>query len=78
MPGDKRDRFEVPESEKRIFSKWSVCLCVCYQRNSKTKYSKNIKFGTLHLYHVQMLLETFCDDRTKTLCTAAHKRIPIH
>ena len=56
----------------------SVCLCDCYQHNSKTNYSRNIKFGILHLYHVQMLLETFYKDRTKTLCTGAHKRILIH
>ena len=82
-----------PESEKHIFSVWSVCmcvclcvcvcvclsvcLCVCYQHNSKTNYSRNIKFGILHLYHVQILLETFYKDRTKTLCTGAHKRILI-
>ena len=76
-----------PKSESHIFSKWSVCkcvclgvcvcvcLCVCYQYNSKTNYSRNIKFGIQHLYHIQMLLETFYNDRTKTLCTGAHKRI---
>ena len=79
-----------PESENHIFSVWSVCmcvclyvcmsvsLCVCYQHNSKTKCSRNIKFGILHLYHIQMLLETFYKDRTKTLCTGEHKRILIH
>ena len=69
-----------PESEKHIFSVWSVCvcLCVCYQHNSKTNYSRKIKFGILHLHHVQMLLETFCEYRTKTLCTGVHKRILIH
>ena len=75
-----------PESEKHIFSLQSVCmcvcvsvcLCICYQHNSKTNYSRNIKFGILYLYHVQMLLETFHKDRTKTLCTGAHRRILIH
>ena len=67
------------ESEKHIFSKWSVCMCVCLlSDNSKTKYSRNIKFGILHLYYIQMLLETFYKDRTKTLCTGAHKRILIY
>ena len=64
------------ESENHIFSKWSVCIC--YQHNSKTNYSRIFKFGILHLYHVQMLLETFHKDRTKTLCTGMHKRILIH
>ena len=41
-------------------------------------YPRNIKFGILHLYHIQMLLETFYKDRTKILCTGAHKRILIH
>ena len=31
-----------PESENHIFSVWSlcVCLCDCYQHNSKTNYSR--------------------------------------
>ena len=67
-----------PESENHIFSKWSVCICVggeCvffYQHNSKTKCSRIFKFGILHLYHIQMLLETFHKDQTKTLCMGAH------
>ena len=52
-----------PESENHIFSVWSVCLCdsmcLCYQHNSKTNFSRNIKFGILHLYHVRMILEGF-------------------
>ena len=62
----------------------SVCVCVylcvkvCYQHNSKTNYSRNIKFGILHLYHIQMLLESFQKDRTKILSTRAHKSILIH
>ena len=66
-----------PESENHIFSKWSVCmsvfLCVCYQHNSKTNYSRNIKFGILHLHHTQMLIETFHKYQTKNMSTAAHK-----
>ena len=85
---------KAPESEDRIFEVWSVCMCVCiyiyiyvcvsvclivcYQNNSKTNYSINIKFGMLYLYHVQMLLKTFYKDWRKTLCTGTHKRIVIH
>ena len=64
-----------PESENHIFSIWPVCmcvcvcLCVCYQHNSKTNCCRNMKFGILHLYHIHMLLKTFYEDRTKTLCT---------
>ena len=68
----------VPESENLIFSVWSVRMCVFYQHNSKTNYSRNIKFGILHLYDLQMLLEISHKNRTKTLCTGAHKRILIH
>ena len=67
-----------PQSKNHIFSVSSVCMCVCYQHNSKTNCSRSIKFGILNLYHVQMLLETFCKDRTKTLCTGIYKRILIH
>ena len=54
-----------PESGKHSFSVWSVCvcacayLCVCYQHNSEPNHSKNIRFGMLHLYYVQVLLEIF-------------------
>ena len=37
-----------------------------------------MKFGILHLFHIKMLVESFYKDRTKTLCTGAHKRIRIH
>ena len=73
-----------PESENNIFSVWSVCMCVdvgvcaSYQRNSKTNYSRIFKFGILHFYHIQMLLETLYKDRTKSQCTGAYKRILIH
>ena len=46
-------RFEVPLLRKlHILCLVSVyvCLCACYQHNSKTNYSRNIKFGILHLY----------------------------
>ena len=61
-----------PESENHIFSIWSVCMCVCDQHNSKTNCSRNIKFDILHLYYMQMLLETFCKDLTKTPHTGPH------
>ena len=69
-----------PVSENHIFSVLSACpsVCVCYQHNSKTNYSRIFKLGILHLCHRQMLLETFYKDRTKTLCTGAHKRILMH
>ena len=83
--------FESPES-KKWFLKIGLCvcmcvcvcvcvcvwLCVCYQHSSKKNYSKNIKFSILLLYYIQMLLETFHKDRTKTLYTGAHKWILIH
>ena len=72
---DECTRFEVPCIRKSRISDWS--MCIYYQHNSKTNYSKNIKFGILHFYHIQMLLETFHKDRTKTLCTGAHKKILI-
>ena len=68
---------KLPEYENHIFSSWSVYMYVCYQNNLKTNCSRNIKFDILHLYPVQMLLKTFYKDRTKTLCTGAHKRILI-
>ena len=55
-----------------------VSLSVCYQHNSETNYSRNIKFGIQHFYHIQMLLETFHEDRTKTLCTGTHKDMHAH
>ena len=65
-----------PKSENQIFN-GLIYMYVCYKHNSKTNYSRNIKFG-IHFYHIQMLLETFHKDRTKALCTGAHKRILIH
>ena len=70
-----------PESENHIFRDWSMyvllCLRVCYH-NSKANHRRSFKFNILHLYYMQMLLETFYGDRTKTLCTGAHKRNAIH
>ena len=72
------DYMRSPKSENYIFNVWSVCMCACYQDNSKTNYSRDMKFGILHFHHIQMLLETFYKDRTKTLCIGAHKRILVH
>ena len=63
------------KSENHIFRIWTR---VYYQHNSETNYSKNITFGILHMYHTQMLLETFYKDRIKTVCTEPHKKILIH
>ena len=46
-------RYEGPLNPKILFLAFG--LCVCYQHHSKTNYSKDIKFGSLHLYHIQML-----------------------
>ena len=66
-----------PESENHILSlDLHVCVSLCahYQHNTKTNYNRNIAFSIIHLYHVQMLLEIFHKDRTKTLCTGAQKK----
>ena len=47
----------------------AVGLYDCHQRASK---NRNSKFGTVHLYPVQI---TFYENRTHSLCTQAHKRI---
>ena len=51
-----------------------VCVCVSYQHNSKTNYIRNIKFGVLHLYHIQILLGTFHKDREKTMSTGGTQK----
>ena len=55
-----------------------VCLCVWNCQNWKTSYSRNSKFGILHLYHTRMLLETFYEDWINCLCTRVHINILIH
>ena len=69
---------KAPESENKIFNILSVCsmcacVCVYHQHYLKTNYSKNIKFGILHLYHIQMLLEMFYKDQIKTVYRGTQK-----
>ena len=42
---------------QNVFNVLSVCVsvCVCYQHNSKTNYSRNIKFSILLSYHIQFV-----------------------
>ena len=53
-------RFEVLNQKIKFYRlvcmNVCLCACICYQHNSKSNYSRNIKSGNLHLYHVQMLL----------------------
>jgi len=67
-----------PESENQVFSGWSVCVCVCYQHNSKTNNSWKTQVGILNRHNKEMLLETFCQDRTRSPYTGIHKIIQIH
>ena len=64
------------EFENHIFSVWYLCICVCYQHNSNTYCSRNIKFAIFYLY--MMLLKSFYKDQTKTLCTREQRRVLIH
>ena len=61
----------APESKNHVFSSWSV-------RAFKINNNKKCKFGILNLYHMEMLLETFYDNRSNSLCTGTHKRILMH
>ena len=50
-----------------------TCVCVCVsvisitQKQIAAETSNQIKFSILHLYHVQILLETFYKDWKKTV-----------
>ena len=58
--------------KKHIFSNSSVYVCGNFcQHNSKINCGINLNFYILHFYHVQMLLETFHEKRTKTLCAGS-------
>ena len=52
-----------------------VCLLSAKVYN---KLQKKFQIVTLHLYHMQIVLETFLEDWTKTLCIGAHKRVLMH
>ena len=67
-----------PEHENKIFSYWSVCICVSvcvyyqiYQHYSKTNYSRNFKFHILHLYSTYLKL--FMKIR-QTICAQSHTK----
>ena len=71
----------LPHSKNHIFSgrsvRANVYLYDYYQHDSKTNYNRKFKFSIPHLYHIQMQLEAFYEDYTKTLFKGAHKRIRI-
>ena len=64
----------LSESESIITSSYSVYVC---DHDSETYYSRNFKFGILHLYRM-ILFQTFYEVQTNSLHTGAHKRIRIH
>ena len=43
--------FWEPLNPKITFLAFGLCVCVCYQHNSKTDCSRIFKFSILHLYH---------------------------
>ena len=49
------------ESEKLVFSEWSVCMRerICYQHNSRTNNNRMSQFGILNIHHTDMLFENF-------------------
>ena len=53
-----------------------------YRYNSKINRSINSKFGTLHLYHMKMVLQTFFEDGRNSIGTRKQqqkkKDIQIH
>ena len=63
-----------PETKKSRLA----CVCVYYQHNSKAYNIRMFKFGILYLYHTEILLETFDEVPTNSLCTGAHKRVLMH
>ena len=68
------------ESENHIFSVWSLCMCVytcvcvsvigIIKKQITAEASNSV---ILHLYHVQLLLETFYKDWSK-LCGQGHTK----
>ena len=70
-------RYKVPWIQKSHFQRL-VSVCVYYQHNSKkiTTETSNLVLYICITY--RCYLNIFYKDRTKTLCTQAHKRILIH
>ena len=82
------------ESKNGIFSVWSMCvcfsvwlcrlcMCVCMcafvisiMQKQIISETPNLIFLTFN--YMQMLLETFYEDRTNSMCSGLHKRIIIH
>ena len=57
--------FRYPEWEKYSFS--GCFVCVCNKHNLKKKnYNTNSKFGILYVYHMQIPLKTFYENRKKS------------
>ena len=78
---DGRTHFEVPPNFfffKKVGLYMFSYVCVYYQHTAKTYYVRISKFKFLHVYHIQILLESFFEDRTYNMRTRAHKRIRIH
>ena len=48
---------------------WVVDLLVCVAAVSNNDSSKKSRFGILALYPVKMLVETFYEDQTNSLCS---------
>ena len=53
----------------------SVRVCVSFITAAQNNHTRESKFRILHAYHVQMLLETLYEGKTKHLCTRAFKKI---
>ena len=51
--------------------------CVCYQHKLKRNNIKKLKFDIQNLYHIEMLLETFYEDRSHNMSTETVKIIHI-
>ena len=72
---------KTPESKNQIFSIWSVCMCVSVSVISITQKLVTAETSNLVFYiciTYRCYLKLFYEDRTKSLCTGAHKRILMH
>ena len=72
----------VLESKDRVLA-GGLCLGVyvkvCYQRNTTTNLQKRVQisYSKCEIY-IEILLESFYDDRTNGLCAAKHKIIRMY